>query len=124
MLIKPFEWISLVSEAVETLPEWIEPTNSHLTLVKVGYVDAASLLPIPGANDEHLLFAHSASGRMSAEQWQSFLSTMQGGNLEPVLIIYDQNGIRIHEGNHRIRACAALDLPVLVELRCYAGMPG
>ncbi|MCL5797117.1 MAG: hypothetical protein M1579_06450, partial [Gammaproteobacteria bacterium] len=91
MLIKPFEWISVVSEEVESLPEWIEPTNRHLTLVKVGYVDAASLLPIPGANDEHLLFAHSASGRMSAEQWQSFLSTMQGGNLEPVLIIYDQN---------------------------------
>lgn len=124
MLIKPFEWISVVSEEVESLPEWIEPTNRHLTLVKVGYVDAASLLPIPGANDEHLLFANSASGRMSAEQWQSFLSTMQGGNLEPVLIIYDQNGIRIHEGNHRIRACAALDLPVLVELRCYAGIPG
>jgi hypothetical protein len=124
MLIKPFEWISLVSEAVETLPEWIEPTNSHLTLVKVGYVDAASLLPIPGANDEHLLFTHSATGRMSAEQWHSFLVTMQAGNHEPVLIIYDQSGIRIYEGNHRIRACAALDLPVLVELRCYAGMPG
>lgn len=124
MLIKPFKWISVVSEEVETLPEWIEPTNRHLTLVKVGYVDAASLLPIPGANDEHLLFANSPTGRMSAEQWHSFLVTMQGGNLEPVLIIYDQNGIRIHEGNHRIRACAALDLPVLVELRCYAGMPG
>ena len=124
MLIKPFKWISVVSEEVETLPEWIEPTNSHLTYVKVGYVDAASLLPIPGANDEHLLFVNSVTGRMSAEQWQSFLSTMQGGNLEPVLIIYDQNGIRIHEGNHRIRACAALELPVLVELRCYAGMPG
>lgn len=90
MLIKPFEWISVVSEDVETLPEWIEPTNNHLTLVKVGYVDAASLLPIPGANDEHLLFAHSATGRMSAEQWQSFLSSMQCGNLEPVLIIHDQ----------------------------------
>ena len=124
MLIKPFEWISLVSEEAETLPEWIEPTNNHLTLVKVGYVDPASLLPIPGANDEHLLFTHSATGRMSAEQWQSFLSSMQGGNLEPVLIIHDQSGIRVYEGNHRIRACAALALPVLVELRCYAGMPG
>ncbi len=124
MLIKPFKWISVVSEAAERLPEWIEPTNHHLTLVKVGYVDAASLVPIPGANDEHLLFANSVTGRMSAEQWRSFLATMQGGNLEPVLIIYDQSGIRIHEGNHRIRACAALELPVLVELRCYAGMPG
>jgi hypothetical protein len=61
---------------------------------------------------------------MSAEQWQSFLSTMQGGNLESVLIIHDQSGIRIYEGNHRISACAALELPVLVELRCYAGMLG
>lgn len=124
MLIKPLKWISVVSEAVEHLPEWIEPTNHHLTLVKVGYVDAASILPIPGANDEHLLFANSATGRMSAEQWHSFLSTMQAGNLEPVLIIHDQNGMRIHEGNHRIRACSALALPVLVELRCYASMPG
>jgi hypothetical protein len=118
------KWISVLSEDVEILPEWIEPTNSHLTLVKVGYVDAASLLPIPGANDVHLLFTKSTTGRMSAEQWQAFLATMQGGNREPVLVIHDQSGIHIHEGNHRIRACAALGLPVLLELRCYAGMPG
>lgn len=113
-----------MSEDVEILPEWIEPTNNHITLVEIGYVDATSLLPIHGANNEQILFAHSPTGRMSAEQWQSFLSTMQGGNLEPVLIIHDQSGICIHEGNHRIRACAELAFPVLVELRCYAGMPG
>lgn len=115
-------WQTVICEEASSIPDWLVASDEHLTLVKIGYVDASSLLNCKGANNEHLLFDSSPAGRMTQQQWHDFLNEMVEGNTEPVLLIRNSKGTVVHEGNHRIRACAQLNRPLLVELRCYAGL--
>ncbi len=115
-------WQQVISEEAASIPDWVEASDAHLTLVKIGYVNAASLMDWKGANDEHLLFSNSPTGRMTQLQWDDFLADLAEGNTEPVLLIRNSKGEFVHEGNHRIRACAQLKQPLLVVLRCFAGL--
>lgn len=116
------QWLSVISEETEQIPLWVTPSDDHLVTVKVGTVDPSSLIDLPGDNNEHILFVQNPTGRMKHKEWQDFCNDIKAnGNLNPVLIIKDSKGIRVHEGNHRIRACLLTQTPVLTELRIYGG---
>lgn len=115
-------WLSVFSEDKEHVPLWATPTDDTLVTVKVGMVDSLSLIDIPGANGEHILFEQNPTGRMTLEEWSEFCSDIKAkGNVDQILIIKDSKGTRIHEGNHRIRACLLNKMPVYTELRIYGG---
>lgn len=113
-------WLSVFSEDTEQVPPWVTPSDDHLVTVKVGLVEPRSLIAYLGANDEQVIFAKNIFGRKSTEEWRTFFKDIsENGNLEPVLIIKDSKGTRLHEGNHRVRACLIARRPVLTELRIY-----
>jgi ParB-like nuclease domain. len=116
-------WTSIESEQTSTIPHWVTPKNTHLTLVKLGYVPACDLLHIPGLNKEHELFNQQPSGRMQPDEWADFVADIEKhGNTYPILLIADLDGFHVHEGNHRIRAALTTGKDVYTELRCFANV--
>jgi hypothetical protein len=101
-------------------PAWVEPNDSHLTLVKIGKVKPESALKIKGANKEDQLFEKSKTGRYNNEDFKELVKSLkEKGCLESILILADSQGVHVSEGNHRIRACFEAGTLLYEELRCF-----
>lgn len=118
------KWITVMSDKKDPVPSWSRATDADLTRVVLGMAEPGELLRLQseGKNVPEQ-FIESQTGRMTEGEWAAFKADLRArGMKDPVLVVVDSKGLKIYEGNHRIRAAEEAGLPVFTELRCFGNI--